>query len=216
MVFMQLFFIGFCILIFLAAIEGSVLAQGLVIAAIISIFLAIIKLFSKSDVKNYKYNYNEDVEKYRRQIIKYDEQAKKYNEQIGKGNERIQKLKEQIRKDEEKAKKIEESLKKTQEKTYDYSNYHFLYDNEFDLNDESILKKLGYSLQINEKERHRILKEKAIPLLGKEKCIKHLEFQIRLKENIVTKDYSNAVSKWQSDIEYIINYDENDEVKLTE
>jgi len=81
--------------------------------------------------------------------------------------------------------------------------------NELELNDKSVLMKLGYNLQKSERERHQILKEKASPLLGKEKCIKFLEFQIRLKENILTKDYSNAISKWQKDIQFIENCYEN-------
>lgn len=70
------------------------------------------------------------------------------------------------------------------------------------LRKESDLKKIGYSTKLGEKERERILIKHAIPQLGQEKVIRHLEWLIKL--NIKKKAMANSVSIWKSDLRKII------------
>lgn len=158
---------------------------------------------NQEEIKRIKKEPKEYQEKLR--IVNKDEHENRMREIKEQHNKRMKEIQEQY---EVEMKKIKEKEQELQKNTTSCTNYNFIYDNDFELNDKSALMKLGYNLKKSEKERHKILKEKAIPLLGKEKCIKFLEFQIRLKENIITKDYSNAINKWQGDIEYILNYDE--------
>ena len=68
------------------------------------------------------------------------------------------------------------------------NNYRLL-STEFDsksLNEESQLKKLGYSSTISRNEREKILKNKAIPKLGKARIMSHIEWLININKNKAT------------------------------
>ena len=67
------------------------------------------------------------------------------------------------------------------------------------LNEESELKKLGYSSSLSRVERWNILKNKAIPKLGKVKVESHIRWLIKM--NINRANRSNAVNEWQYDLE---------------
>ena len=67
------------------------------------------------------------------------------------------------------------------------------------LNEESELKKLGYSSSLSRVERWNILKNKAIPKLGKVKVESHIRWLIKM--NINRSNRSNAVNEWQYDLE---------------
>ena len=73
---------------------------------------------------------------------------------------------------------------------------------EFDsksLNEESQLKKLGYSSTISRSERENILKNKAIPQLGKARVRSHIEWLINMNKNKPTM--KNSVIEWSYDLE---------------
>ncbi|MFY9275767.1 MAG: hypothetical protein WAO68_02265, partial [Clostridium sp.] len=67
------------------------------------------------------------------------------------------------------------------------------------LNEESELRKLGYSSSLSRAERWNILKNKAIPKLGKVKVESHIRWLIKM--NINRANRSNAVNEWQYDLE---------------
>ena len=70
------------------------------------------------------------------------------------------------------------------------------------LNEESELKKLGYSSSLSRVERWNILKNKAIPKLGKVKVESHIRWLIKM--NINRANRSNAVNEWQHDLEKLL------------
>ena len=73
---------------------------------------------------------------------------------------------------------------------------------EFDgsnLNAESEIKKMGYSTSLSRVERWNILKNKAVPKLGKTKVIGHIRFLIKMNKS--RSVMFNAVSEWEYDLE---------------
>ena len=81
------------------------------------------------------------------------------------------------------------------------NNYRLL-SIEFDsksLNEESQLKKLGYSSTISRNEREKILKNKAIPQLGKARIMSHIEWLININKNKATM--KNSVVEWRYDLD---------------
>ena len=81
------------------------------------------------------------------------------------------------------------------------NNYRLL-SIEFDsksLNEESRLKKLGYSSTISRNEREKILKNKAIPQLGKARIMSHIEWLININKNKATM--KNSVVEWRYDLD---------------
>ncbi|WP_412217758.1 hypothetical protein [Clostridium sp.] len=81
------------------------------------------------------------------------------------------------------------------------NNYRLL-STEFDsksLNEESQLKKLGYSSTISRNEREKILKNKAIPKLGKARIMSHIEWLININKNKATM--KNSVVEWRYDLD---------------
>ena len=82
------------------------------------------------------------------------------------------------------------------------TNNSRLLSTEFDsksLNEESQLKKLGYSSTISRSERENILKNKAIPQLGKARVRSHIEWLINMNKNKSTM--KNSVIEWRYDLE---------------
>lgn len=67
------------------------------------------------------------------------------------------------------------------------------------LNEESELRKLGYSSSLSRAERWNILRNKAIPKLGKFKVESHIRWLIKM--NINRANRSNAVREWEYDLE---------------
>lgn len=81
------------------------------------------------------------------------------------------------------------------------NNYRLL-STEFDsksLNEESQLKKLGYSSTISRNEREKILKNKAIPKLGEARIMSHIEWLININKNKATM--KNSVVEWRYDLD---------------
>lgn len=73
---------------------------------------------------------------------------------------------------------------------------------EFDggnLNAESEIKKMGYSTSLTREERWNILKNKAVPKLGKAKVMGHISFLIKMNRN--RSIMANAVNEWKYDLE---------------
>lgn len=68
-----------------------------------------------------------------------------------------------------------------------------------DLKQESELKKLGYSSTISRSERENILKNKAIPKLGKARVRSHIEWLINMNKNKSTM--KNSVIEWSYDLD---------------
>lgn len=84
------------------------------------------------------------------------------------------------------------------------TNNSRLLSTEFDsksLSEESKLKKLGYSSTISRSERANILKNKAIPLLGKARVRSHIEWLINMNKNKSTM--KNSVIEWRYDLEML-------------
>ena len=82
------------------------------------------------------------------------------------------------------------------------TNNSRLLSTEFDsksLNEESQLKKLGYSSTISRSERENILKNKAIPQLGKARVRSHIEWLINMNKNKSTM--KNSIIEWRYDLE---------------
>lgn len=70
------------------------------------------------------------------------------------------------------------------------------------LNAESEIKKMGYSTSLSRVERWNILKNKAVPKLGKAKVIGHIRFLIKMNKS--RSIMFNAVSEWEYDLERLI------------
>ena len=70
------------------------------------------------------------------------------------------------------------------------------------LNPESEIKKMGYSTSLTREERWNILKNKAVPKLGKAKVIGHIRFLIKMNKS--RSVMFNAVSEWEYDLERLI------------
>lgn len=66
------------------------------------------------------------------------------------------------------------------------------------LNAESVIKKMGYSTSLNREVRWNILKNKAVPKLGINKVIGHLNFLVNMNKN--RSVMKNAVSEWCYDL----------------
>lgn len=67
------------------------------------------------------------------------------------------------------------------------------------LNPESEIKKMGYSTSLTREERWNILKNKAVPKLGKAKVIGHISFLVKMNKG--RKIMANAVNEWIYDLE---------------
>ena len=67
------------------------------------------------------------------------------------------------------------------------------------LNPESDIKKMGYSTSLTREERWNILKNKAVPKLGKAKVIGHISFLVKMNKG--RKIMANAVNEWVYDLE---------------
>ena len=83
-----------------------------------------------------------------------------------------------------------------------YKNTTAINKEEFDagnLNAESEIKKMGYSTSLSRVERWDILKNKAVPKLGKTKVIGHIRFLIKMNKS--RSVMANAVSEWEYDLE---------------
>lgn len=66
--------------------------------------------------------------------------------------------------------------------------------------EESPLKKLGYSTNLTKQERWDILINKAVPKLGYERVSNYLSWFIEDKRKIKHKDFSRAISIWEDDL----------------
>ena len=85
------------------------------------------------------------------------------------------------------------------------SNSNYKVSGEFDgksLNEESPLKRLGYSSTITRAQRANILKNKAIPKLGKAKVKGHIEWLINVNKN--KSNMQNSVNEWRYDLEFLL------------
>lgn len=67
------------------------------------------------------------------------------------------------------------------------------------LNAESVIKKMGYTTSLSREVRWNILKNKAIPKLGKNKVIGHLNFLVKMNKK--RSVMANAVQEWLYDLE---------------
>lgn len=72
--------------------------------------------------------------------------------------------------------------------------------NDNNLNDQSALRKLGYSTSITREERWQILVNKAIPILGIYKTKSFIKWLINIKQADTTKDNSRAIGEWEYDL----------------
>lgn len=70
--------------------------------------------------------------------------------------------------------------------------------NSNNLNDESKLRKLGYSSSLTREERWGILTNRAIPVLGKKQIERHIEWLIKFNRN--KSSMENALHEWQYDL----------------
>ncbi len=74
---------------------------------------------------------------------------------------------------------------------------------EKDLNPQSELNKLGYSIKESRVNREKILKSQAIPLLGKMNVINHIKWLIKF--NGSRRGMENAIHEWKYDLEMLKN-----------
>lgn len=74
---------------------------------------------------------------------------------------------------------------------------------EKELNPQSELNKLGYSIKESRVNREKILKSKAIPLLGKMNVINHIKWLIKF--NGSRSGMENAIHEWKYDLEMLKN-----------
>ena len=58
---------------------------------------------------------------------------------------------------------------------------------------------MGYSTSLTREERWNILKNKAVPKLGKAKVMGHISFLIKMNRN--RSIMANAVNEWKYDLE---------------
>lgn len=88
------------------------------------------------------------------------------------------------------------------------SNEKKQWNNEDDnkLKDESDLRKLGYNTKLSKEERWNILRNKAIPILGKEKTMSHINFLIRFNKGKTDRDFSHAIDVWENDLKRLKQY----------
>lgn len=70
------------------------------------------------------------------------------------------------------------------------------------LKEESDLKRLGYSTRLGRAERERILRNVAIPRLGKQTVINHLKWLIKM--NGRRKGMENSIYIWENDLRKIV------------
>lgn len=73
------------------------------------------------------------------------------------------------------------------------------------LNNQSKLGALGYSVQLSRYERWIILKEKAIPKYGVDQVRNHISWLVRLKKKDRHQDYRSAIFEWEYDLKRIDN-----------
>lgn len=85
------------------------------------------------------------------------------------------------------------------------SEYHNNDDYGAKLNDESELRTLGYTTQLNKQQRWDILINKAIPKLGYAKVISYINYFIERSVKIQKKDFSRAISEWEYDLKRLKN-----------
>lgn len=69
---------------------------------------------------------------------------------------------------------------------------------EISLNDQSVLKTMGYSTTKSPEERWRILSQIAVPQLGKQKVVGYLKFFIKLHKT--KKNMVSAIQRWEYDL----------------
>lgn len=100
-----------------------------------------------------------------------------------------------------------------------YNNRYYYYDDyyDFDFNDESILKMMGYSVSERDgptTERRREILQKAVDyhIMTRNEICSHLNNMIKLRLN--NPYMSDAIDKWEADIEYISNYEPDDLEKI--
>ena len=139
------------------------------------------------DIKELQINIEESNDESKEEIT--SERIKEYENIIS--SFRVSKHLEFIRELEQSSLRINEQKKKVN--TNDLGN---------NLNEESELKKLGYSSSLSRVERWNILKNKAIPKLGKVKVESHIRWLIKM--NINRANRSNAVNEWQHDLEKLL------------
>lgn len=77
-------------------------------------------------------------------------------------------------------------------------------DNEFKLNSDSPLSRRGYNVTLNDDKRWEILKKKCIPEVGISRVLYYLRRFISRASGHKTKNYSNSIRIWTSDMERII------------
>ena len=83
--------------------------------------------------------------------------------------------------------------------------------NGMDLSPESLLRKCGYTVSsnVNLTAMHRQKLLKAIienKLYTPAKIVAHFRFLISVNNNVTTRDMSRAISKWQEDIQYLLQH----------
>ncbi|KLU64850.1 hypothetical protein DEAC_c31780 [Desulfosporosinus acididurans] len=66
--------------------------------------------------------------------------------------------------------------------------------------EESPLKKLGYSTNLTRRDRWDVLIHRAVPKLGYERVAEYLNWFIEDKQKIKQKDFSRAISIWEDDL----------------
>lgn len=71
------------------------------------------------------------------------------------------------------------------------------------LNNQSKLGELGYSVRLSRDERWIILKDKAIPKYGVDLVRNHISWLVRLKKKDRHQDYSSAIFEWEYDLKRI-------------
>ena len=136
------------------------------------------------DIKELQINIEESNDESKEEIT--SERIKEYENIIS--SFRVSKHLEFIRELEQSSLRINEQNKKVN--TNDLGN---------NLNEESELRKLGYSSSLSRAERWNILRNKAIPKLGKFKVESHIRWLIKM--NINRANRSNAVREWEYDLE---------------
>lgn len=77
------------------------------------------------------------------------------------------------------------------------------------LNTQSKLGALGYSVQLSREERWGILTRKAIPKYGIDSVQNHIAWLIRLKKRDSHRDYRSAIFEWEYDLKKLNNYKVN-------
>jgi len=77
------------------------------------------------------------------------------------------------------------------------------------LNTQSKLGALGYSVQLSREERWKILVRTAIPKYGIDSVKNHISWLIRLKKKDSHRDYRSAIFEWEYDLKKLNRYTAN-------